>query len=97
MNYMDYTNDACMNLFTNDQKSRMIAAINQYRSNLLNHNLCTGSTNPSSWNCINDNCVDPGGGSGSYSDYNGCYSDCECSGDILEINEGFQVLLCRYG
>ena len=90
MNYMDYTNDACMNLFTNDQKSRMIAAINQYRSNLLNHNLCTGSTNPSSWNCINDNCVDPGDGSGSYSSYNSCYSDCECSGDIFEINEGFQ-------
>lgn len=43
MNYMDYTNDACMNLFTEGQKTRMIAAINQYRSNLLNHNLCTGS------------------------------------------------------
>ena len=39
MNYMDYTNDACMNLFTNNQKSRMISAINQYRTNLLNHNL----------------------------------------------------------
>ncbi len=45
MNYMDYTNDACMNFFTNDQKNRMIAAINQYRSLLLNHNLCNGSTN----------------------------------------------------
>jgi len=42
MNYMDYTNDACMNLFTEGQKTRMISAINQYRSNLLNHNLCTG-------------------------------------------------------
>ena len=28
MNYMDYTNDACMNMFTQDQKTRMIAAIN---------------------------------------------------------------------
>ena len=43
MNYMDYTNDACMNLFTNGQKDRMLAAINQYRSNMLSHNLCGGS------------------------------------------------------
>lgn len=45
MNYMDYTNDACMNLFTQGQKTRMIAAINQYRPNMLNHNLCSGATN----------------------------------------------------
>ena len=44
MNYMDYTNDQCMNLFTNGQKARMLAAINQYRANMLNHNLCSGST-----------------------------------------------------
>ena len=44
MNYMDYTNDACMNLFTNGQKTRMISAINQYRSNMLNHSLCSGIT-----------------------------------------------------
>ena len=43
MNYMDYTNDACMNLFTNGQKTRMLAAINQYRPNMLNHDLCTGT------------------------------------------------------
>jgi hypothetical protein len=43
MNYMDYTNDACMNLFTIGQKTRMLAAINQYRSNLLSHSLCEGS------------------------------------------------------
>ena len=43
MNYMDYTNDACMNLFTIGQKTRMIAAINNYRSNMLSHNLCEGS------------------------------------------------------
>ena len=44
MNYMDYTNDACMNLFTNGQKTRMIAAINQYRPNMLNHSLCNEIT-----------------------------------------------------
>ena len=69
MNYMDYTNDACMNLFTEGQKTRMISAINQYRSNLLNHNLCTGGTNPTSFNCINGACVDPGNGTGTYSSY----------------------------
>lgn len=44
MNYMDYTNDACMNLFTNGQKNRMLAAINNYRPNMLSHNLCEGIT-----------------------------------------------------
>ena len=32
MNYMDYVNDACMNMFTNGQKARMLSAINQYNS-----------------------------------------------------------------
>ena len=44
MNYMDYTNDACMNLFTNGQKTRMMSAINQYRPGLLIHNLCATGT-----------------------------------------------------
>ena len=43
MNYMDYTNDACMNLFTAGQKTRMISAINQYRSNLI-YNTCSNPT-----------------------------------------------------
>ena len=42
MNYMDYTDDACMNLFTNDQKIRMLATINTYRSGLLTGNVCNG-------------------------------------------------------
>lgn len=34
-NYMDYSDDGCMNLFTNDQTSRMRAAYTVYRYNLL--------------------------------------------------------------
>ena len=90
MNYMDYTNDACMNMFTAGQKTRMISAINQYRPNLLNHNLCSGSTNPVSWNCLNGGCVDPGTGNGTYSSYNACFAVCGCTGNIPPIIEGFQ-------
>ena len=90
MNYMDYTNDACMNLFTNDQKSRMISAINQYRPNLLNHNLCGGNTTPVSYDCINGSCLDPGTGNGVYSTYNACFSACECIGNNTSLIEGFQ-------
>ena len=91
MNYMDYTNDACMNLFTNNQKSRMISAINQYRSNLLNHNLCSGSTNPVSWDCTNGICSDPGTGNGIYSTYNACFLACGCAGTNSSVIEGFQT------
>ena len=90
MNYMDYTNDACMNLFTQDQKSRMISAINQYRSNLLNHNLCSGTPPTASWNCVNGNCVDPGTGNGTYSSYNACINSCNCIGISTPIYEDFQ-------
>jgi PKD repeat protein len=40
MNYMDYSNDNCMNMFTAGQKARMIAAINTYRPGLLNNGKC---------------------------------------------------------
>ena len=91
MNYMDYTNDACMNLFTQGQKTRMISAINQYRSNLLNHNLCNSTPPTPSWNCINGSCVNPGNGTGSFTDYNNCLNNCFCSGNISTINETFQL------
>lgn len=40
MNYMDYSDDNCMNIFTAGQKARMVSAINQYRSGLLNNGKC---------------------------------------------------------
>jgi len=39
-NFMDYHFDSCMNLFTQGQANRMIAAINIYRTYLKNHNKC---------------------------------------------------------
>ena len=38
MNFMDYTNDGCMTLFTLGQKQRMIATINQFRTSLYYNN-----------------------------------------------------------
>ncbi len=35
-NFMDYTHDACMNLFTEDQKTRAHATLNGVRSSLIN-------------------------------------------------------------
>jgi hypothetical protein len=40
MNYMDYTNDGCMNLFTNGQKLRMLATLNGFRLSLLSSDGC---------------------------------------------------------
>ena len=41
MNYMDYTDDACMNLFTVGQGGRMQGSINSLRASLLNSKGCT--------------------------------------------------------
>jgi hypothetical protein len=42
-NYMDYTDDACMNIFTNDQKQRMRAVLegSPLRLSLINSDACT--------------------------------------------------------
>ena len=40
MNFMDFTDDACISMFTIGQRDRMLAAINGPRSGLLNSNRC---------------------------------------------------------
>jgi PKD repeat protein len=42
-NYMDYSDDACMNIFTSGQKTRMLAVmeVSPRRKTLLQNNLCT--------------------------------------------------------
>ncbi len=41
MNYMDYTNDACMNMFTNGQSTRMNATLNGSRAGIQSSLGCT--------------------------------------------------------
>lgn len=40
MNYMDYSNDNCLNIFTIGQRDRMLAALNLWRSGLLSSPGC---------------------------------------------------------
>lgn len=40
MNYLDYTDDECMNVFTQGQKVRMLAALNIDRASILSSNGC---------------------------------------------------------
>lgn len=46
MNFMDYVDDDCMNMFTQGQGDRMLAAINTYRPNMLNSQCDSGSSCP---------------------------------------------------
>ncbi len=40
MNYMDYTDDACLNMFTQDQKARALAVVTNFLAPLLSSNAC---------------------------------------------------------
>ncbi len=59
MNYMDYVNDNCMNLFTAGQKARMLAAINIWRSGLLSSLGCI-SEPPAAQLAVDANFTVPG-------------------------------------
>ncbi|MEE3037013.1 MAG: M43 family zinc metalloprotease, partial [Bacteroidota bacterium] len=54
MNYMDYSYDSCLTMFTTGQKNRMIAALTTSRSSLLDSDACSfeisGCTDPSQFN-----------------------------------------------
>lgn len=47
MNHMDYSNDTCLHMFTNDQKARMVALLNgsPMRANLVASTKCNIATN----------------------------------------------------
>jgi hypothetical protein len=45
-NYMDYSDDACMNLYTQGQKTRMRAVFDGFRSSLLNSGGCGNAPTP---------------------------------------------------
>ena len=47
MNFMDYSDDYCMNLFTEGQKQRVMATMNTYRSGLISSDGCQPITMPS--------------------------------------------------
>jgi hypothetical protein len=68
MNFMDYTNDACMNSFTEGQKDRIWSSISNWRTSLLTSNGCLPTTIPNSDagimsiiepNNQNSNCASP--------------------------------------
>ena len=51
-NYMDYTDDACMTMFTNGQNLRTETGINLYRSSLLTSDGCQPPAPASSFNFV---------------------------------------------
>ena len=68
MNFMDYTNDACMNSFTEGQKNRMWSSISNWRIGLLTSYGCASTIIPNSDagiisiiepNNQNSNCASP--------------------------------------
>lgn len=60
MNFMDYVDDACMNLFTLDQKSRMLATLNGTRSSILASQGC-GNTTSNALDASISGIISPGG------------------------------------
>jgi len=44
MNYLDYVHDSCMNIFTNDQKARMLGTLDTQRPGILSSSGCNNPT-----------------------------------------------------
>ena len=61
-NYMDYTDDSCMNVFTNDQKARVIAVMNNSanRPNTTTSDKCTPLADVSNDGSVEVNQLTPG-------------------------------------
>ena len=69
MNFMDYTNDNCMNMLTLGQRDRVWSAITNYRNELISSNGCNPVLIPNSDagisssiispNNLTSNCADP--------------------------------------
>ena len=68
MNFMDYTNDNCMNMFTLGQRDRVWSAITNYRNELISSNGCNSVLIPNSDagissiispNNLTSNCANP--------------------------------------
>jgi hypothetical protein len=61
-NYMDYTNDSCMNVFTNDQKARVISALTNSpnRPNTITSDKCTPLADVSNDGSVEINQLVPG-------------------------------------
>lgn len=61
-NYMDYTDDACMNIFTNDQKARVIAVMNNSanRPNTTTSDKCTPLADVTNDGSVEVNQLTPG-------------------------------------
>lgn len=57
-NYMDYTGEACVEMFSNDQLARMIASLEGPRNALWNTNNCTP---PTDWDVEISSIVSPNG------------------------------------
>ncbi|MFH1319057.1 MAG: zinc-dependent metalloprotease [Bacteroidota bacterium] len=78
-NYMDYSNDTCMNSFTQGQKDRMVSFLNTDRVSLLSSNGC------GNFNCCDTILCNPGTSCDSIT--------CTCTCDsISSVNDLFYEL-----
>ena len=90
-NYMDYSDDACMNLFTEGQKTRMKAALAGSRSSLANSNGCGIGATPTCTDGLqngDETGVDCGGSCAPCS--SGC-SDSEVTFTLITDNYGSET------